>query len=265
MRLPPLAETLRRADPDRFLTTLFAPVPHRPALWALYVLNHELARARDVAASPELALIRLQWWREALQRGERGHEVLTALGALLAAGRITLDDLDPLIEGRMREIEEGVPDIAAFFTLADLTAGALAAATARLLGADASGREAARCLGQAYGIAGLLRAVPYHARQGRVLLPRALLADHGLAPEEVLGGPGSEAVRGVVRALARQEQEALAAAPLPPRFPPALRAVALLGILARRDLARLARRGESRRQFGDRLAVIAAGLGLRRA
>lgn len=262
MKLPSLAETVRRADPDRFLTTLFAPAPHRPALWALYAFNHELARARETASTPALALIRLQWWREALLREERGPEPLGALKSLIRSGRLAWEDLDPLIEGRMKEAEGGFADVAAFLGVVDLTAGALAAAAARILGADETGRREARRVGRAYGIAGLLRALPFHAAQGRVLLPAATLSEAGLSEEEVIRAPQSEAVREVVRRLAGLGTAELAALPSLRRFPPSLRPLALLAVWARRDLAHLARRGTAERRPADRFAVIGAGLGL---
>jgi phytoene synthase len=58
---------VRRHDPDRFLTALFAPSEKRNALLTLYAFNHELARAREVVSEPPLALIRLQWWREVVE------------------------------------------------------------------------------------------------------------------------------------------------------------------------------------------------------
>jgi phytoene synthase len=45
----PIAALVRRHDPDRFLTALFAPPAKRDALLTLYAFNHELARAREVA------------------------------------------------------------------------------------------------------------------------------------------------------------------------------------------------------------------------
>ncbi|MGD0108468.1 MAG: squalene/phytoene synthase family protein [Rhodopila sp.] len=62
-----IAALVRRHDPDRFLTALFAPPERRHALLTLYAFNHELARAREVASEPALALIRLQWWREVVE------------------------------------------------------------------------------------------------------------------------------------------------------------------------------------------------------
>ena len=47
-----IAALVRRHDPDRFLTALFAPPDRRDALLVLYAFNHELARAREVASEP---------------------------------------------------------------------------------------------------------------------------------------------------------------------------------------------------------------------
>ena len=44
--MSPAASLVRRNDPDRFLTALFAPAPRRETLFVLYAFNSELARAR---------------------------------------------------------------------------------------------------------------------------------------------------------------------------------------------------------------------------
>ena len=60
---------------DRFLAALFAPAAQRPALFALYAFNVEIARVRDVAREPMPGEIRLQWWREVVEgRARRGGE-----------------------------------------------------------------------------------------------------------------------------------------------------------------------------------------------
>jgi phytoene synthase len=83
-----IAALVRRHDPDRFLTALFAPPAHRDALLILYAFNHELARAREVASEPPLALIRLQWWREVVEGEQRRHEVASPLSQAIAAGAL---------------------------------------------------------------------------------------------------------------------------------------------------------------------------------
>jgi phytoene synthase len=132
--LDPLAELVRRHDPDRFLTALFAPEDRRPALFTLYAFNHELARAREVASEPMLALIRLHWWREVVQGAERRHEVATPLSAAIAAGLLARDDLLALIDARETEAEPSVPTLAAWRDFLLAGAGGLAVAAGRLLG-----------------------------------------------------------------------------------------------------------------------------------
>jgi NADH dehydrogenase [ubiquinone] 1 alpha subcomplex assembly factor 6 len=61
------AQQLRRLDPDRYLTALFAPDRRREGLFALYAFNLEVARAREAVREPMMGLIRLQWWRDALE------------------------------------------------------------------------------------------------------------------------------------------------------------------------------------------------------
>jgi phytoene synthase len=123
--LSDLGALVRRHDPDRFLTALFAPPRARESLFLLYAVNHELARAREVASEPMLALIRLQWWREVAQGARRRHQVAGPLGEALDAGRLDPADLLAMIDGRERECDviETRSDWHAYL---DATAGALA-------------------------------------------------------------------------------------------------------------------------------------------
>src|ERR1700753_2441141 len=100
-----IAALVRRHDPDRFLTALFAPPERREALLTLYAFNHEIARAREVASQPLLALIRLQWWREVVEGEAKPHEVATPLSEALAEGRLARADLLALIVARETEVE----------------------------------------------------------------------------------------------------------------------------------------------------------------
>ena len=100
-----IAALVRRHDPDRFLTALFAPPEHRDALLTLYAFDHELARAREVTSEPHLALIRLHWWREVVEGARRRHEVATPLGELLDFGPTRRRDLLPVIEAYEMESE----------------------------------------------------------------------------------------------------------------------------------------------------------------
>lgn len=255
--LSPLAAMVRRTDPDRFLTALFAPPARRETLFLLYAFNHELARAREVASEPTLALIRLQWWREVAEGARRRHEVAGPLGEALDGGLLDAADLLGMIEGREAEAEPGMPTLAAWLAYLRATAGLVAVAAGRALGADADARERLRALGTAYGVAGQVRSVAALARQGRCLLPEEVLAAHALTVHEVIAAPREARVLPVLRALAEEGNRLLRAGS--GRMPRGIVAAALPAVLARRDLRRVG--GEVRPHgLGDRLAVLAAAI-----
>lgn len=208
---------MRKHDPDRFLTALFSPAEKREALFTLYAFNHELARAREVAREPLMALVRLQWWREVVEGAARRHDVAGPVGEALAAGALLAADLEGMIAGREMEVDGG--DWREWVLL---TAGGVAVAAAHsLLSAPGNphpgvlskpGEEAVRCLGGAYGVAGLWRS------------GRPVEREQGL--------------------------EWLRAGPVPRE----VRAAVLVAALARRDLARAVPVKE--RGIGDKLAVV---------
>jgi len=178
--MPPSSDSfllrLRSADPDRFFCTLFAPAGHREALALLYLFNHELARAHEVASEQLLAMIRLQWWREVVEGASRKHEVATPLSAALEAGVFAREDLLALIEAREAGTE--LEDAASFHAYARGTGGKLARIAGKLLGADS---EAVEDLGTAYAISGILRATRLRPQDGTsdgelIAHARALLA-----------------------------------------------------------------------------------------
>jgi phytoene synthase len=251
--------SLLRADPDRYLATLFAPVQHRATLTTLYLFNHELARAREAVSEPTLALIRLQWWREVAEGAKRAHEVATPLAAALGAGDLHAGDLLAMIEAREQEAEGEIPTLAAWLDWLRLGAGSVAVASGRALGTPEAMLPRLRALGAGYGAAGILRSIPAMARQQRCLLPLDVLEAAGLTPHEVISDPASAALAPVRHRLAAEGSALLGRARTMPR---AIIAAALPAVLARRDLARQGQ-GELR-GLGDRLAVTNAAL-LRRA
>ena len=79
-----LRDELRQLDPDRFLTSLFAPKPFQPALWILYRLNAEFHRIPDLVTETTLGHIRFQWWRDVLDRIQHQQSVTHPLAQGLA-------------------------------------------------------------------------------------------------------------------------------------------------------------------------------------
>lgn len=253
----PIAALVRRHDPDRFLTAIFAPPEHRDALLTLYAFDHELARARAVTSEPHLALIRLHWWREVLEGARKRHEVATPLGALLDTGRLSAESLLPVVDAYETEAEPAIETLAAWRSWLFDGAGGIAAAAARLLGHPDPG--SLHGAGAALGAARVIRWNGVLAVRGRCLLPADLLAARGLSVEEAIATPDHPGVRAVLLQLSA---EALRYANEGPtgRIPRAYVAAALPVVLARRDLRRGADSQPGPRGLADRLAVTWSGL-----
>ncbi len=259
--LSPVAAIVRRADPDRFTCGLFAPPDRREAVLLLAAVNHELARAWEVTSVAPLALIRLHWWREiAAPRQDggarRAHEIAGPLGEAIDAGVIDPDDIRAMVDAR--EIDE-VPDFATWEVLVRGTAGTLATAQARVLGADAAATARIGELGAAYGAIGQLRSIAALARRDRCLLPLDLLAEVGMIAEDVTADPRDPRLAPVRARIADWARMRLSAGA--GTLPRTVIAAGLPGVLARRDLHRLGSlRAGMPRGAGDRLAVLAAYL-----
>ena len=211
-------ETVRRiareADPDRSLSASFAPREAQADLFALYAFNAELSRIAELASEPGLGTIRLQWWREAVEHaasGESvGHPVADAFGATVAGCKLSRDRVSGLIDARTFDVEGKImPDMAALDAYLNDTACAMFALAVEILGGKGQSLAlAARPAGKAYGLTGLMRALPVHAAQRLVFLPADALRRHGTSPEEVLGGmrsQGLETTLAELRATAREE------------------------------------------------------------
>ncbi|WP_037316314.1 phytoene/squalene synthase family protein [Ruegeria halocynthiae] len=166
------AALVHRADPDRFMAVMAAPVSARAALFPLYALNVEVARAPWVTQEPMIAEMRLQWWRDALQEIAEGkpvrrHEVMTPLSRVLSPHLAA--QLDEYVAVRRWDIyRDPFEDDAHFDAYINHSAGSLMVATAHVLGA--ADEDVLREFGYGVGVANWLRAIPDLEARGRIPL-----------------------------------------------------------------------------------------------
>ena len=259
--LSPLGRLVRHHDRDRFLTTLFAPETRRGDLLALYAFNYEIAKTREVVSEPVLGQIRLQWWREtvdAIYAGGpvRPHEAAAPLAAAIRGRGLSRAHMEALIAARDLDLAGEAPEsLAALETYAEGSSARLVWLALEVLGErGAAAMAAGRAVGIAYALAGLLRALPFHARAKRLYLPRDLCAAAGLRiDQEVFELRPSAALAGVVAQVAGAAEDHLAEARARQGTVPRAALPALLpAVLAGADLARLKRAGYD--PFDRRLA-----------
>src|SRR3954471_14198883 len=205
---------VREGDPDRYFAALFAPADKRPHLFALYAFNHEIARIRETVSEALPGEIRLQWWHDTLQgeaRGDvRANPVAAALDDTIVRFRLPRQALVDLIDARVFDLyDDPMPTLTDLEGYCGETSSALIRLASLILndGADPGAADAAGHAGVAYAVTGLLRALPWHVRQGRIYLPHTVLDAHGVAREDVLagqGGPGLAKAVAELRGVARR-------------------------------------------------------------
>lgn len=146
-----LDQTLRRTDPDRWLSSRFiADETARRDVVALYAFDGELGRAPRAASNALIGEIRLTWWREALDeifegRRVRSHPVALGLADAVARRGLERPPLEAMIDARYPELDRNPLDRHAARRLAEGGAGAASALAAEVLGeTSAAGRVAAR-------------------------------------------------------------------------------------------------------------------------
>lgn len=186
---------VRAADKDRWLASLFAPDEARAHLMALYAFNIEVARIREAVSEPGIGEIRLQWWADSIEAIFAGntpdHPVAQALAAAIAHGQLDQQSFLNLIEARRFDLyDDPMPDMATLEGYLGETASVLFQMAANILAGPAArgASDVSGFGGVAYGLTGLMRALPIHRRRGQMYLPGDVLARHGVSASEVRAG-----------------------------------------------------------------------------
>lgn len=244
------AAEVRRLDHDRYLTSLFAPAACREAIFALYAFNLEIAKTREIVSEPMLGHIRLQWWRDVLGElydgAAREHPVLQGLAVPIAAGLLPRAAFHTMIDAREADLDDAAPaDLSTLENYAAATAGELSALAIRLTGETGElALDAARSVGTAWALTGLMRAVAFHAQARRLFLPEDLMADFGIDRNALLDLKPTANLDRVVRAVVERAGELLTGARRHGHAVPRhARAPLLLATLADRHIAAIERCG----------------------
>ena len=233
---PYLADLVRRADEDRYLSVLYAPEVRRQALLSLYAFDAEIARVRDLVSEPMPGEIRLQWWRDVLSAGETGggHPIAAALLETIASHRLPLQSFLDYLEARTFDLyDDPMPSRTDLEGYCGETVSAMFQLAALVLDPDAAAQAAGLSghAGCVTGIIRLLRLMPLHRKRGQCYVPSEVLAASGLDREAYLAGEPADAMAllvGAMKSLASEHLRAfLAGAPgLPVSLRPAFLSLA---------------------------------------
>lgn len=198
------AEFVKQHDPDRFLLSLFCDASYLEALWALFAFNYEISKTREVVSESTLGHIRLQWWRDEIAKiydsnATQGNEILSALADAIQRYDLPKESFDKLIYAREFDLENVLPaDMEGFTNYCDFTTTPLMQLVLLVVGGDPKS-EAVRDVSITYAASGLLRAVPFHAKQGRAFLPENLLEEANISKDALFSFQKKEGIAEIVR------------------------------------------------------------------
>ncbi|KAK2193638.1 hypothetical protein NP493_11g14025 [Ridgeia piscesae] len=211
-------DIVRKYDYENFLATLLLPKTARRAAFAVRAFNVEIAQIRDLVSERNIALMRIHFWKDTLERIYKGQPPETPIALELAKAvkqhKLSKQWFARVIEARednlydqhyhnLKEVENYGEK-----TVSSINYLILESLDVRNIHAD----HAASHLGKAVGIITLIRAVPFHANRGNVYLPIDLMMQFGVSQEEVQRGCREAKMKDLIYNIASQAHLQLEAA-----------------------------------------------------
>ncbi|KAH9891650.1 isoprenoid synthase domain-containing protein [Cubamyces lactineus] len=185
-------DLVRKRDYESYLIGSSYPRHIQGAFFALRAFYVELASVQDTVSNAMIGKMRMQFWRDAIKGIADGrpprHPIALALYEAQRRANLPSYHLRRIIDARDAELHAPT-----HLTLESLTAHAESTSSTFLylllsllnLSSSSTLSHAASHLGVAQGIHVLLRALPYHASKGRMVIPAEITARHGVRQEDV--------------------------------------------------------------------------------
>ena len=174
-------------DSERYSALLFLSANNRPFAAAIYAFDDEINRIAQLASEPMPGEIRLQWWREVVsgERAGEGHAnpVARALLETIQKHQLPIAGFLRFLDAKVVDLyNDPMPDVASLEAYLGESESFIFQMIALVCGVETSVALADACghSGVAYGIAKLLRLMPYHTRHGQVYVPGNILDAAGL-------------------------------------------------------------------------------------
>ncbi|MFO8024031.1 presqualene diphosphate synthase HpnD [Thiohalophilus sp.] len=179
-----------------YYSFLFLTRPRRRAIMALYAFCREVDDVVDDNKTPEVSRVKLQWWKDEIDRlfdSQPQHPVTQALQSVIAEFDLPREYFVEIIDGMEMDLEQH-----RYATFKELSLYCYrAASVVGLLSAEIFGYrdrqtlKYARDLGLAFQLTNILRDVGEDARRGRIYLPQEDLQRFGVQEADLLQGKES--------------------------------------------------------------------------
>jgi phytoene synthase len=198
-----------------YYSFMFLPAERRRAITALYAFCREVDDAVDEATDPNIARLKLAWWRQEITTAFSGtphHPVAQALQPVVASFALEPEHFQTVLDGMTMDLERNrYLDFSELERYCHCVAGVVGLMSARIFGdTDESTRRYAHDLGIAFQLTNIIRDVGEDARRGRVYLPQDELARFDVPASALLRRetvPGFRALMAFQVARAREWYE----------------------------------------------------------
>ena len=179
---------------------LFLPPERRRAITALYAFCREVDDAVDGVSEPQLARIKLDWWRAEIANlfaGSPQHPVTRALAPAAASFGVSAERLNEIIDGMQMDLDQSrYLDFKGLERYCYHVAGVVGILSAGIFGySDPRTLEYATQLGTAFQLTNIIRDVGEDARRNRIYLPMDELQQFGVTAAEILNAKETENFR----------------------------------------------------------------------
>ncbi|KAF9345703.1 NADH dehydrogenase (ubiquinone) complex I, assembly factor 6 [Mortierella sp. AD094] len=209
---------VRKADYEGFLCTQFFPKHRQATQMALRAFNIELASIRESVSNTDIGRMRMQFWRDSLDKvfaGTPPQQPVTLALAYAIQEQELYHQQQQQEQGQqsrhnspsdtemsliwfkrmITEREQNLSDpqfmtIGQMETYCENTFGSLLYLQLESVGVKSlEADHAASHLAKAMGIATMLRAFPFHMQQNRMIIPAEITAKHNLSQEALFRNP----------------------------------------------------------------------------
>ncbi len=195
-----------------YYSFLFLEPEQRKAITALYAFCREVDDVVDECSDPNLARIKLQWWREDLAKTFNAtpqHPVNLALVPAVQQFNLPLEHFLEIIDGMEMDLDhheyESFRDLALY---CHRVAGIVGLMSAEIFGYnDRNTLKYANELGIAFQLTNILRDVREDAERGRIYIPLDELAQFNISREDILSPVNSTAMLELLKHQARRANE----------------------------------------------------------
>ncbi|XP_032415250.1 NADH dehydrogenase (ubiquinone) complex I, assembly factor 6 isoform X1 [Xiphophorus hellerii] len=201
---------VRSRDYEGFLSCLLLPEEARRSSLALRAFNVELAQVKDSISQKTIGLMRMQFWKTAIEEIYRddppNQPVSTELWKAVKTHGLTKRWLMRIVTEREKDLDDrAYRNLQELEKYSENTQSSLFYLLLECLGVkNVHADHAASHIGKAQGITTCLRATPYNSSRRKVYLPMDICMLRGASQEDFIRGSREKNVRDVVFDIASQ-------------------------------------------------------------